>query len=79
MEPDVRTEVVTTSKALIAAPAWLARFDRHPFADARLGNSAANLDYLARRLVTEDQRALDHEVADPSVLVVVDVGPAHAY
>jgi hypothetical protein len=77
MESDVRTQVVSTGPTLIAATAWLARFDGDTFAHSRLGDSFADFDYFTGRFVSQDQRAADHEIADAAVLVIVDVGSAN--
>jgi hypothetical protein len=78
MESDVRTKVVPTGPTLIAATAWLARFDSDTFAHSRQGDSLANLNYLTGRFVSQDQWAADHEIADAAVLVIVDIGSANS-
>jgi hypothetical protein len=76
MESDVRTQVVSTGPTLIAATAWLARFDGDTVAHSRLGDSLADFNYLTGRFVSQDQWAADHEIADAAVLVIVDIGSA---
>jgi len=78
VEPDVRTEVVSTSPTLIAATAWLARFDGDTFAHSRKWDTLADFNYLTGRFVSQDQRAADHEIADAAVLVIVDIGSANS-
>jgi hypothetical protein len=78
MESDVRTQVVSTGPTLIAATAWLARFDGDTFAHSRRRDSAADFDYLTGRFVSQDQWVADHEIADAAVFVIVDIGSANS-
>ena len=70
--------------AQFAAPARLCRVDRHALADLQrrgIAVQAVRPDGFddAGEFVTEDQRCLDHGVADARILVGVDVAAAHAY
>src|SRR3954463_15736979 len=76
MEPHVRAQVVSAAPALIAATTCLTRLDGDAFAHPCGGDSFSDLHYLPGRFVPEDQGAPHDEVADSTVLVVVDVGPA---
>ena len=79
VESDVRTQVVCAGPALIAATAWLARFDGDTFAYSRWRHSFADFDNLTGRFVSQDQRTADHEIANAAVLVVVDIRSANSY
>jgi hypothetical protein len=71
MESDIRTQVVSTGPTLIAATAWLTRFNGDTLAHSRRRDSLTDFNYLAGRFVSQDQRAPDHEIADAAVLVIV--------
>jgi hypothetical protein len=78
MESDIWTQVVSTGPTLIAATAWLTRFDGDTLAHSRRRDSLADFNYLTGRFVSQDQRAPDHEIADAAVLVIVDIGSANS-
>ena len=79
MESDVRTQVVSTGLALIAAIAWFARFDGDTFAHSGQRHSFADLNNLTGRFVSQDQRTANHEIADAAVLVIVDIRSADSH
>jgi hypothetical protein len=72
-------KVVAAGAALAAAPAGHAGLQRNAIADRVLCHLGSHGADPTRRLVAEDQRRAHHELADPPVFVVVDVGAADAY
>jgi len=78
-EHDVPAEVVPARPALAAAPTRHARLERHAIADGVAGGVLPERDHPAGGLVAQHERRPHHGRADPAVLVVVDVGPAHAH
>ena len=77
-EPHAGAEVVAPGPAVPAGEVRDAGLDRHPLAGLVAVGAGAGGNHDTGRFVPEDQRRLDHEVADPAVLVVVHVGPAGA-
>ena len=73
-----RAQVVAAGARLGAGRIGTLRFDGHPLPDAGVGHIGADRDDHTGRLVTEDQRAVDHVLADASLPVVMRIGPAHA-
>jgi hypothetical protein len=63
---------------LAAVPARYAGLEGDTLADAFGRHVRSHGDDPTTGLVTEDQGIVDHEVTDPTVLVVVHVGSAHA-
>ena len=78
VELDVRAQVVASGLALLALAAGALGFDGDALADAGRVNGASDGGDPAGEFVAEDQRVVHHVVADPAVLVVVDVAAADA-
>jgi len=79
VESDVRTQVVSTGPALIAATARFARFYGDTFAHSRRRHSFAYSDNLTGRFVSQDQRSANYEIADAAMLVIVDIRSANSH
>jgi len=79
VESDVRTQVVSTGPALIAATARFARFYGDTFAHSRRRHSFAYFDNLTGRFVSQDQRSVNYEIADAAMLVIVDIRSANSH
>ena len=76
-EPHGRVEVVLAQPRRAAARVRDAGLHADPVAGLEFGHGRADLDHLARRLVAEDHRLLDHERADRTMRVIVHVAAAH--
>jgi hypothetical protein len=74
-----RAEVVAPCPALSTAAARDARFQSNAIADVVSMGIPAELDDDTRCLVAEDDRRAHLILPDPAMLVVVDIGTAHAY
>ena len=79
VELDVRAQVVPSGFALLALAAGPLGFDGDPLADAGGVNGASDGGDAAGEFVAEDQRVVHDVIADPAVLVVVDVAAADAH
>jgi hypothetical protein len=77
-DDDVGAEVVAAGAALAAAPARYARLERHAVADGVPARLLPERHDPAGGLVAEHERCAHDVVADPPVLVVVDVRAADA-
>ncbi len=78
IEGHAPAEVGAAGLAGAALPAGLARIDRDPVAGLDARDVAPDLDHLARDLVAEDQRLAQRKIADPALVVVVQVRAADA-
>ena len=75
---NIRTEVVFALAAEFAVAAGLARFERNAVADLEVRNLLANLNDRAARLVTQNERRLDHIMTDGAGFVIVHIAAADA-
>ena len=78
VELDVGAQVVPAGFALLAGAAGPLGFDGDPLADAGGVHGASDGGDPSGEFVAEDQRVVHDVVADPAVLVVVDVAAADA-
>jgi hypothetical protein len=74
-EDHVLTEVVVATAAVGTPTAGNAGFEGDAVADGDVGDVLPRRDDLTGALVAEDERIVDHVVANSTVFVVVDVGP----
>ena len=75
---NIRTEVVFALAAEFAVAAGLARLERNAVADLEVRNLLANLNDRAARLVTQNERRLDHVMTDGAGFVIVHIAAADA-
>jgi hypothetical protein len=78
-ESNVLTEVVVALLAVTASTTRGAGFEGDAVSRFECRDVFTDVDDLAGTLVTEDEWALDDDVPDTTVLVVVDVGAADSH
>ena len=78
-ELHVSAEVVSARQTLGARSIGNPGLDGHPIADGVTCNTIANCHDRPGGFVTQNQGLLDNEIPDPALLVIMNIGPAHAH